>query len=1144
MISAVLLLGLIPGMVVQADEGIFLDMGEGRKNTDLIEAIELETVKALYEDSYAPIVPLSDTAMTFDIYNFDGAWAELTVAAVINLGDGRIVETSELSTDMFRVTGRHARASNNTQSWSGTRFIKDIYASTVDNWGTPAAEGQYIVLEFYAWGPFGGDEMDGRASIQTHVYQIVPTAGYENLTLKDGSVVALSLTQNGNTAISPVIDLFKLEVFSGRNHAVYRNEAAQAELGPLPLVVHIHGNNQAQDWRNPLSYSNNATYFARPENQAKYPCHVLAPSSGSGASLGAGVADNIVNKINAMVLEGAVDPDRIYITGYSMGGSGVFQSMAAAHNNNAINWSFAAAVPICPQSTSALTQTIANNLKDTPLWAFVSLGDTSPVNALNNFFGGGIGSSTLTNARYTFLVDNKTTVWPYSPAEWLPYMARTLVIPGHTYQNLTVATNYTGSYRAGNVFPDGHWLFDGHQAWIPIFNNPLRPIDGYDGIVAPGYVTSGRATNAATWNALDVKQSEYDWMIDWMFAQTNRIVHEDLELSFDVRSESYAWSEKTMAVVIDLGEGRVANTSDLTNTMFTAVGQSRRVNNNALVNDWGRHGTRVINRVYASEINNWNNPADSGRYIVVEFKSWGGNIFNSLGQGTALATHDGGQALLLSYTVTANTLIPLADGSFIGTSASFNQTEHNKHGILANNHISPIIDQFIPTISRTVGGGTLTYSTFYNRDADGEIQMNRPLFIHLHGGGQGSHWRQPLGYSNNATVLAEPEWQARYGAHILVPLNSGNAQLDSTAAVVREMIAEGLVDPNRVYVSGYSMGGQGTINMMLRHPELIAAAVPICPASMTMLNATNIQTIADIPQWWMVSEGEYNRGGYQSIWTDMETFFGVPGGYLRATGTNLNTLLASQARLGLGNQLNDVRYTRFLTNKIDAFPYGPDQWLEYMPHNEITEDGYWIFNGHQGWIPVFNGGFEIKEAYDSGYAPRELYDGFTPGDSTAFFDWMFGFNVTFDANGGEFEGLTKVRVGLGSPAAVPAVPTRAGCTFKGWYLDGEEFDFSTPITGDITLVAQWYAGTIRITENGSLAAAMVAVTRNSVRTFSVTPIPADASIMGNVTWSVNNTNLTTVDQNGVVTVKGIAGNVTLTVRTAAGLTHSIVLRIT
>ena len=63
------------------------------------------------------------------------------------------------------------------------------------------------------------------------------------------------------------------------------------------------------------------------------------------------------------------------------------------------------------------------------------------------------------------------------------------------------------------------------------------------------------------------------------------------------------------------------------------------------------------------------------------------------------------------------------------------------------------------------------------------------------------------------------------------------------------------------------------------------------------------------------------------------------------------------------------------------------------------------------------------------------------------------YTVSFDSKGG-----TKVDsqiVEHGSTATKPGNPHRNDYTFKGWYLDGKKFDFSTPLTGDITLVARW-----------------------------------------------------------------------------------------
>ena len=44
------------------------------------------------------------------------------------------------------------------------------------------------------------------------------------------------------------------------------------------------------------------------------------------------------------------------------------------------------------------------------------------------------------------------------------------------------------------------------------------------------------------------------------------------------------------------------------------------------------------------------------------------------------------------------------------------------------------------------------------------------------------------------------------------------------------------------------------------------------------------------------------------------------------------------------------------------------------------------------------------------------------------------------------EGKTVIR---------PADPSMDGYDFQGWLLDGKDYDWNTPITGDITLTASW-----------------------------------------------------------------------------------------
>ena len=63
------------------------------------------------------------------------------------------------------------------------------------------------------------------------------------------------------------------------------------------------------------------------------------------------------------------------------------------------------------------------------------------------------------------------------------------------------------------------------------------------------------------------------------------------------------------------------------------------------------------------------------------------------------------------------------------------------------------------------------------------------------------------------------------------------------------------------------------------------------------------------------------------------------------------------------------------------------------------------------------------------------------------------FQVTFDANGGSEVKAQKVEEG--KTATSPSAPVYEGYTFDCWELNGKEFDFSTPITANITLKAKW-----------------------------------------------------------------------------------------
>ena len=71
----------------------------------------------------------------------------------------------------------------------------------------------------------------------------------------------------------------------------------------------------------------------------------------------------------------------------------------------------------------------------------------------------------------------------------------------------------------------------------------------------------------------------------------------------------------------------------------------------------------------------------------------------------------------------------------------------------------------------------------------------------------------------------------------------------------------------------------------------------------------------------------------------------------------------------------------------------------------------------------------------------------TANDNTNYY------TITFDTDGGS--SIDSIVVANNDTLEEPALPTKEGYTFLNWELDGEEYDFTTKVTSDITLTAIW-----------------------------------------------------------------------------------------
>ena len=87
------------------------------------------------------------------------------------------------------------------------------------------------------------------------------------------------------------------------------------------------------------------------------------------------------------------------------------------------------------------------------------------------------------------------------------------------------------------------------------------------------------------------------------------------------------------------------------------------------------------------------------------------------------------------------------------------------------------------------------------------------------------------------------------------------------------------------------------------------------------------------------------------------------------------------------------------------------------------------------------------------------YDFATPvtDDITLYAKWdINSYNVNFDSMGGS--SLDSQQVTYNGTAVTPPAPTKAGYTFAGWFTDKDctnAYDFTSPVTDNITLYAKW-----------------------------------------------------------------------------------------
>lgn len=152
---------------------------------------------------------------------------------------------------------------------------------------------------------------------------------------------------------------------------------------------------------------------------------------------------------------------------------------------------------------------------------------------------------------------------------------------------------------------------------------------------------------------------------------------------------------------------------------------------------------------------------------------------------------------------------------------------------------------------KTATGNTLPYRLLYPKNYDKTKKY--PVILFLHGSGErGTDNEKQL--THGAKLFLDEQNREQYPCFVLMPqcpeesswssyrqdrskqpslfsfdyTQPPNWPLEATLDVVQQLTKQESADPRRLYIMGLSLGGMGTFEALYRHPNVFAAAAPIC----------------------------------------------------------------------------------------------------------------------------------------------------------------------------------------------------------------------------------------------------------------------------------------------------------------------------
>jgi predicted peptidase len=154
---------------------------------------------------------------------------------------------------------------------------------------------------------------------------------------------------------------------------------------------------------------------------------------------------------------------------------------------------------------------------------------------------------------------------------------------------------------------------------------------------------------------------------------------------------------------------------------------------------------------------------------------------------------------------------------------------------------------FIDKVYKTASGYEAKYVVFVPHHYDGKAAL--PVILFLHGSGAVGNDGRIQTVSALAKAIRKDEMKFAF-ISVFPQSHEGTWSADSVggkrALAILDEVSNGFkVDTKRTYLTGLSMGGEGTWSLAAAHPDRWAAIVPLCGGGDPKIAAR----IKDIPCW-------------------------------------------------------------------------------------------------------------------------------------------------------------------------------------------------------------------------------------------------------------------------------------------------------